>query len=138
MNRKVKFIVSGAVIIATMVFLFIVGLSKQGSFVYYLTVGEYIEKGATKGDNFRINGIVLDGSIQRDALGQKVIFKITDREMKPAISPHLLTISFQGSVPDTFTDGADIVVEGAMSPEGIFEAHTLLAKCPSKYESAEK
>ncbi len=138
MNRKLKFVVSGAVIIATMVFLFIVGLSKQGSFVYYLTVSEYIEKGATKGDNFRINGIVLDGSIQRDALGQEVVFKMIDRKIEPPASAHLLTISFRGPVPDTFTDGADIVVEGAMSPEGTFVAHTLLAKCPSKYESAEK
>ncbi|MEW5807644.1 MAG: cytochrome c maturation protein CcmE [Acidobacteriota bacterium] len=148
MNRKVKFIVSGAAILGAMAFLFFIGLSKQGSFVYYLTVGEYLEKGASKGENFRINGIVLDGSIQRSVLGQEITFRMTDRVSNPyqpgtsgsghEASRKLLTVRYHGSVPDTFIDGADVVVEGKMSPDGVFVAHTLLAKCPSKYESAEK
>ena len=136
MNRKIKFVISGTAIIAAMAFLFYIGLGQKGSFAYYLTVSEYMEKGAIKGENFRINGIVLDGSIRRDSLGKEVIFKMTDREDGPADSGHILTVSYRGSVPDTFIDGADVVIEGKMSSEGTFDAHTLLAKCPSKYESA--
>jgi cytochrome c-type biogenesis protein CcmE len=29
-----------------------------------------------------------------------------------------------------------VVVEGVLGPDGVFVAHTLLAKCPSKYEAA--
>ena len=32
---------------------------------------------------------------------------------------------------------ADVVVEGRLETGGAFHAHTLLAKCPSKYESAD-
>ena len=44
---------------------------------------------------------------------------------------------YHGIVPDTFVDNADVVVEGRLAGDGTFEAHTLLAKCPSKYEAAD-
>ena len=41
-------------------------------------------------------------------------------------------------VSDLFKDGAMVVVEGKMGPDGIFQADQLLAKCPTKYEAAEE
>ena len=49
-----------------------------------------------------------------------------------------LPVRYHGIIPDTFVDDADVVVEGALGADGTFAAHTLLAKCPSKYEAAEK
>lgn len=137
MNRKTKFVISGIAIIGAMAFLFYIGLGKQGSLVYYLTVSEYIQKGAPEDENFRINGKVLPGSIERPSLGQYVFFKMTD-----AISDETkgemvsLPVKYEGAVPDMFTDGTDVVVEGKKSADGTFMAHTLLTKCPSKYEAA--
>ena len=37
-------------------------------------------------------------------------------------------------LPDLFADGAEVVVEGRASGTG-FEAQSVLAKCPSKYEA---
>ena len=48
-----------------------------------------------------------------------------------------LPVDFAGIIPDTFVDDADVVVEGNRRADGIFAATTLLAKCPSKYESAD-
>ena len=45
-----------------------------------------------------------------------------------------ITVRFRKGLPDTFRDEAEVVVEGAMGADGNVEAHTLLAKCPSKYE----
>ena len=39
-------------------------------------------------------------------------------------------------IPDTFTDSADVVVDGRLGPDGTFRATTLLAKCASRYENA--
>jgi cytochrome c-type biogenesis protein CcmE len=47
-----------------------------------------------------------------------------------------LPVDFSGIIPDTFVDDADVVVEGNRRTDGVFEATTLLAKCPSKYETA--
>ena len=48
-----------------------------------------------------------------------------------------LRAHYTGVVPDTFKDGADVVLEGSLNGRGEFEAATMLAKCPSKYEAAE-
>ena len=45
-----------------------------------------------------------------------------------------LPVSYVGVVPDSFKAGGQTVVEGKLDPEGTFQATTLLAKCPSKYE----
>jgi cytochrome c-type biogenesis protein CcmE len=45
-------------------------------------------------------------------------------------------VIYRGLAPDTFTDEADVVVEGRLQPDGTFRATTLLAKCGSRYESA--
>jgi cytochrome c-type biogenesis protein CcmE len=47
-----------------------------------------------------------------------------------------LQVSYGKETPDTFVDGSEVVVEGVLGPDGVFVAHTLLAKCPSKYEAA--
>jgi cytochrome c-type biogenesis protein CcmE len=47
-----------------------------------------------------------------------------------------IPVHYEGLVPDTFKDNSQVVVEGNLNPERTsFRAHTLLAKCPSKYES---
>ncbi len=43
-------------------------------------------------------------------------------------------MAYHGVVPDTFMENSEVVVEGSIRSE-VFEAHTLLAKCPSKYEA---
>ena len=49
----------------------------------------------------------------------------------------LLKVRYEDVVPDTFKDHAEVVVEGRMASDGAFDATTLLAKCPSKYEGDE-
>ena len=42
---------------------------------------------------------------------------------------------YTGVVPDTFKDGAEVVLKGTLSPEGFHvERNGVMAKCPSKYE----
>ena len=48
-----------------------------------------------------------------------------------------MSVVYDGSRPDMFRDEAELVVEGKLSPEGVFEARTLMLKCPSKYEEAQ-
>jgi cytochrome c-type biogenesis protein CcmE len=97
--------------------------------VYYLTVSEFRQKGAQQGDKFRINGKVVKGSIERMPTGQDVAFVMTDGGAE-------LPVRYHGIIPDTFVDGADVVVEGSLAGDGTFVANNMLAKCPSKYEAA--
>jgi len=131
-GRRIKFILIGLGIVATMAFMLVVATQKSdGGFAYYVTVKEFEAKGQPKG-RFRVNGKVSAGTIERISGGRQVRFK-----MKDVSGDAILPVDYYGIIPDTFVDGADVVVEGNRRPDGVFEATTLLAKCPSKYESAD-
>ena len=61
----------------------------------------------------------------------------------------VVRVHYKGVIPDTFKEEADVVLEGVLIPKGStgsagvvaqedrFEARTLFAKCPSKYEAEE-
>lgn len=125
---SLKIVVAVAAIVVGFAILFGVGL--KGSMVYYLTVGEFLDRQGREdlGENFRVNGNVVEGTIERVAGQMGAAFEMTDGSRR-------LKVHFGKETPDTFVDGSEVVVEGSMR-DGVFEAHTLLAKCPSKYESS--
>jgi cytochrome c-type biogenesis protein CcmE len=130
--RRTKFVLIGLGIVATMIFMLVVATQKSdGGFAYYVTVREFTEKGEPKG-HFRVNGKVATGTIERMPDGRQVKFTIVDKD-----GGATLPVDFAGIIPDTFVDDADVVVEGNRRADGVFKATTLLAKCPSKYESAD-
>ena len=119
------------IVILVAAFTALVGLSFRSSMVYYLTVGEFIDHPPSDLDaHFRVNGHVVPGSIVKPSGRLGASFLMTD-------GTRTLPVVFGKELPDTFVDNAEVVVEGRMRGES-FEAHTLLAKCPSKYESQAK
>jgi cytochrome c-type biogenesis protein CcmE len=120
----------GAGIVVSMGFLLVVAMTRPGGMAYYLTVSEFVQSPDRSGDDFRISGKVAEGSIERLPSGQDVNFVMTDGSA-------VLAVAYHGIVPDAFVDRADVVVEGQVRQDGTFQAHTLLAKCPSKYEAAD-
>jgi cytochrome c-type biogenesis protein CcmE len=119
------------VLILLVAFSVLFALSFRGSMVYYLTVSEFLTHPPSDLDgHFRVNGKVATGSIVKEqgVLGAR--FLVTDGKKT-------LPVIFRKELPDTFVDNAEVVVEGKMK-DGTFEAHTLFAKCPSKYESEQK
>jgi cytochrome c-type biogenesis protein CcmE len=126
---QTKFILIGAGVLLSMLLLIVVG--SQGSGVgYYMTVAEFLEIPGETRSGLRVNGKVVHGTIERHNTGEDVDFSMTDGQAT-------LAVYYRGIIPDTFVDGADVVVEGQIQTDGVFAAHTLLAKCPSKYESAD-
>lgn len=122
-----KFLIAVSLLVCGFVVLFGVGL--RGSLVYYLTVSEFLEsRQSDLGENYRVNGNVVPGSIRRTpgALGAAFVMSDGRRD---------LPVVYARETPDTFVDGSEVVVEGSLRPDGSFAATTLLAKCPSKYEA---
>ncbi len=128
-KKKVKFIIGGIIIAVAIIYLVYSGIQTAG--LYYLTVSEIKNEGTIAyGQSARVNGDVLDGSIQWDPQEGTLRFIISDGENE-------LPIIYRGVAPDTFRGGAEVVVEGEYTPENIFEADKIMAKCPSKYEAQE-
>ncbi len=126
--KKWKFVIGGALIVGIIAYMVYSGV--RDTRMYYLTPSEITEmKEEAYTGTLRLGGIVVNGSIKWDAKNLLLTFQVADG--KAAIPVH-----YQGVVPDTFENGIEIVVEGSYSPEGRFEATTLMPKCPSKYEPA--
>ncbi len=106
---------------------------KSNAILYYYTVAEALSDSTRIGDTaVRVGGHVVQGSIARDTGAQRVDFVMAD----PKQASRRIRVAYLSSItPDTFKDSSEVLVEGKFRPDGTFEAETLFAKCPSKYES---
>ena len=126
MSRKRKQLIIGGIIILGGIGGLIVYSFNQ-SLVYDHSVAEYLSDPSLQHSNCRIYGKVKPDSIDRSPDGIGVAFAVTDGEQS-------VPVRYAKEVPDTFKANGDVVVEGRLGPDGVFVAHNLLAKCPSKYE----
>ena len=128
-NRStwIKFIVLALAFFGALGYLFVSGM--QSSMVYYLTLEELSVTPPELGEGVRLAGWVKEGSIVGSALDGAISFTITDGKRD-------LPVRYAGQIPDTFENGAEVVVEGVLRGQPVFEAATILAKCPSKYEAS--
>ncbi len=125
MLRKKRFLIGGITVFLAIGYLVFMGF--QDSVTYYYTVSELMEQGSSIYDeNVRVKGQVAPGSVEQEATGRILRFTIIDGEES-------LSVTYQGVVPDTFKVGAEVIVEGQFNSNGIFQAHTLMPKCPSRY-----
>ena len=123
-----KIIVGGIIILLAVAYLIVAALPSGTA--YYITVSELAEMGERAQDQqTRVSGNVVPGTIERDAASQDVRFQVEDESGR-------LTVVYSGVIPDIFGDHAQVVVEGTQGTDGVYRAHTLLAKCPSRFEEA--
>lgn len=86
-----------------------------------------IEAGkAPPNKDFRVGGIVVDGSVSRPGEGLTVEFDVTDNQS-------VVKIMYTGILPDLFREGQGIIANGRLNPEGHFIAQEVLAKHDENY-----
>lgn len=129
-KTRIRLLLGLGVILTAFGYLFISGM--QASQVYYLTVDEYQDRAATLAPDepFRVSGRVKPDSVVLSNTGLDLQFTV----YAPGHANATMAVAYQGVVPDTFMENSEVVVEGTMKND-VFQAHTLLAKCPSKYEA---
>jgi cytochrome c-type biogenesis protein CcmE len=108
--------------------LYLVYANTQASAAYYMTVSELRQCTNCASQAVRVAGNVQNGSIVRDDAKQLIKFTLVEGNQT-------LPVSYTGVVPDIFRPGIQVVVEGHYSGQGPFQAQTLLAKCPSKFQA---
>ena len=125
MLKKKRFLIGGLVIFLAIVYLGYTGF--MGAATYYYTVSEVVGLGSSiYGENVQVNGEVAPGSLQQGTDSRTLKFHISEGE-------RTLPVVYQGVVPDTFKVGNEVVIEGHINADGVFQANTIMAKCPSKY-----
>ena len=129
MKTYLRFGALVVVILGTLGWLAFTGISESKT--YYKTISELKSMNAAEqSKRVRVTGDIVPGSIQRS--GTQVHFTIVEK-------PNNLTLNvvYMGKdpLPDTFRENAQAMADGKMSADGTFYAHSIAAKCPSKYEA---
>ena len=108
--------------------------SDTDPFVYSRLVHEVVGDPEAIGQELRVEGDLVEGSILFREDPCEWRFRITkEGEEMPVAFPQCV-------VPDTFRDGfgISVVVQGALGEDGTFLASQIVPRCPSKYEMQER
>lgn len=125
-GKKLKIAIAFAVVALLLVWLTYTGL--DGNMKYFLEIKDVEAMGAKAQDQgLRVKGFLVPGSVEETGNGLEIFFLIEE-------NGHQLKVRYDQERPDTFKDGSEVLVEGKMTEQGYFDAHFLMAKCPSKYE----
>jgi len=134
MKKHGRFMVGLVGVAAIVSYLMWTGASQ--TMVYYLTPTELmarVEADPTFHEvGVKVSGTVIPGSYSRVDGELLHTFRVRDLA-DPDVS---FSVEYRDALPDTFSDEAEVVLEGRLRPDGVFEATTLLTKCGSRYEAA--
>jgi len=101
----------------------------QDNLVFFRSPSDIIAEAPPPGRNFRLGGLVEQGSVQR-LTGQdgrpQITFRVTDGN-------NAIPVQFSGVLPDLFREGQGVVAEGVLEPGGRFRADSVLAKHDETY-----
>ena len=122
-KRRLALIGASGVLLAISAALVLFALRDQIVFFYSPT--DVTEKAPGAGTRLRLGGLVVEGSVQRDADGG-VRFAITD-------TANSIPVAFSGILPDLFREGQGIVAEGTLTETGGLSAESVLAKHDENY-----
>src|SRR5688500_14365356 len=103
-KRRAKFLAGGLIVVTAVGALLAWAMTRPGSTAFYLTPSEVHALGTTDlGRDYRVNGTVVPGSIQRDGL--ETTFAVTDGKAD-------VTVLTNAPLPDTFRARSEVVAKG--------------------------
>jgi len=124
-TRKRRLIAVGLILLAVGVATALTVTALSQNMTYLFSPTETLAGKAPAGASFKLGGVVLEHSIQRDSNSLKVDFVVTDRFQQ-------IPVEYTGILPDLFREGQSIVATGALE-DGRFVATEVLAKHDETY-----
>jgi len=127
LTKKVKsriFFLSVLVILAALV-IFVILRSLEENVVYFFSPTEIYNKANISFDKqIRIGGLVKKNSVSKNDIS--INFIITDLKKE-------IVVSYNGIVPNLFSEGKGVVAEGKLKDKKYFVADKILAKHDENY-----
>ena len=125
--KALKIAATTAVLILAMTGLMFTTLREDTQF--YKHVDEVMsDPSSWHGKRLQLHGYVEGIERKRNSL---------DYRFKVQSNGHVVRASYSGVVPDTFKEGAEVVLKGTLDGDGFqVERNGVMAKCPSKYEAS--
>jgi len=123
-QRRTTLIIGGLVAIGIATFFVLRAFNEN--LVFFYTPTQIASKEAPTNKNFRIGGMVVQNSLQREPGGLKVAFIVTDMV-------NSIPVEYSGILPDLFKEGKGVVAQGKLNDKGVFVASQVLAKHDENY-----
>ena len=98
--------------------------------MFFVEISDVAEGNYPQERNFRVGGLVVDGSVQREEGSLNVSFLVTDMRCD-------LPVTYSGVLPDLFREGQGVVAHGRMNESQVFVADKILAKHDENYMAPE-
>jgi len=98
----------------------------QENMMFYVEIADVMAGNAPADRNFRVGGLVVEGSVRRDPGELQLSFTLTDLEDE-------LQVLYSGVLPDLFREGQGIIAHGKLNEDGAFIADEVLAKHDENY-----
>ncbi len=124
---KKKYVIGGVIVLAAVIYLLVLIINNSTS--YYLGVSEFYDRiDQFEDTNLRIAGTIADNSIEWNAEKLELSFTVTEGGGN-------MPVIYNGSQPNGFKAGSNLLVEGKYGSDGVFRATQIIMKCSSKYEA---
>ena len=124
--RKQRFILVGLLVIGVSVAIGLALLALRENINLFFSPTQVKAGEAPRQTNFRLGGMVVDGSVRGPDTDLSVEFVLTDTIEE-------VIVTYRGLLPDLFREGQGIVAQGVLNNDGVFEATQVLAKHDENY-----
>ena len=127
LSKKVKsrIIFLALLALSATVVIFFILKSLEENIVYFFSPSEIYDKpNISLNKKIRIGGLVKENSISKDQTSIKFIITDLKRE---------IIVSYSGAVPNLFSEGKGVIVEGELKDKKYFVADEILAKHDENY-----
>ena len=124
-KARSRFMILIFLLVSAVIVLFIVLKSLEENVIYFFSPTEiYNKENISFNKKIRIGGLVKEGSLKNN---QTLInFVVTDLNNE-------IIVSYNGSLPNLFSEGKGVVVEGKLKDKKYFIADKILAKHDENY-----
>ena len=123
--------------LSSLLIIFLIGCSilfynLKNNLVFFFSPSEILEKEISSIENVRLGGMVKKGSVKKKEIEieskkvQETVFTVTDFEKE-------ISVYYIGILPDLFSEGQGVVVEGNLINKNRFKAELVLAKHDENY-----
>lgn len=102
----------------------------EDNMMFFVGISEVVAGNHPTERNFRIGGLVVDGSIEREEGSLDLNFRVTDMRCE-------LPVRYSGVLPDLFREGQGVVAHGHIADDDVFVADKILAKHDENYMAPE-
>lgn len=127
-HRRMKLIIASVAMTVAVGYLAVAGF--QEGWMYYVHVDEFLADDDHHDQRVRLYGRVAEVGVESHPGLLTASFDLLGTTQRMAVV-------YRGLIPDTFKPGCELVLEGRLGDDGVFEADVMMTKCASKYQAEE-